>query len=210
MKKCILTITLVLIILCSTACNRERVDTLTYAVFPYLPDTEYYQETIEARWAELEPDIKLVRADWNCYDDEMPEGVDVVMYDAVMRDKLISAGWIQPIDPSAVQEAEDIYQFALDGITVQDKLYGIPVFLCGNFLIYDRDSEVLDSAEHITDLADESQILVINSETDFNKPQYAYEIIADIRGEANPSSDSSAEEYVSLIDRENIPRLYVR
>ena len=84
---------------------------------------------------------------------------------------------------------------------MQDKLYGIPVFLCGNYLIYDRDSEMLASAEHITDLAEEAQILVINSENDFNKKQYVYEISADIRGEANPSIDSNAEEYLSLIDR---------
>lgn len=201
MKKCILTITLIILLLCSSACDREHVDTLTYAVFPYIPDIEYYQELIEARWAELEPDIKLVRANWDCYYDGVPEGIDVVMYDAVMRDTLISDGWIQPIDTDAVQEAEDIYPYALDGITVQDKLYGIPVFLCGNYLIYDRDSEMLASAEHITDLAEEAQILVINSENDFNKKQYVYEISADIRGEANPSADSGAEEYMSLIDR---------
>ncbi len=200
MKKYILTIALLILVLCSS-CRSEQVDTLTYAVFPYVPDVEYYQEIIEARWAELEPDIKLVRADWDCYYDGRPKGIDVVMYDAVMLDKLISEGWIRPIDPDAVQEAEDIYPFALDGITARDKLYGIPVFLCGNYLIYDRDSEELASAEHITDLEGESQILVINSESSFNRPQYTYEILADARGEANPSVDSSAEEYMSLIDR---------
>ena len=40
-----------------TVLGEERADTLTYAVFPYLPDMEYYQELIEERWAELEPDI---------------------------------------------------------------------------------------------------------------------------------------------------------
>ena len=39
-----------------------RVETLTYAVFPYLPDAGRYQELIERRWAELEPDIRLQRA----------------------------------------------------------------------------------------------------------------------------------------------------
>ena len=40
---------------------------------------------------------------------------------------------------------------------------------------------MLASAEHITDLAEEAQILVINSENAFNKNQYVYEISADIR-----------------------------
>ena len=34
----------------------KRIDFLTYAVFPYLPEAEYYQELIERRWAEVEPD----------------------------------------------------------------------------------------------------------------------------------------------------------
>ena len=48
-------------ILCISCEGKSDVDTLTYAVFPYLPDTGYYQELIEKRWSELEPDIKLVR-----------------------------------------------------------------------------------------------------------------------------------------------------
>ena len=66
----------------------ERIDSLTYAVFPYLPDAEYYQELIERRWAEVEPDIHLVRAEWDCYSDGAPEGIDVLMYDAVMLEQI--------------------------------------------------------------------------------------------------------------------------
>lgn len=36
---------------------------------------------IERRWAETEPDIQLIRAEWDCYDDGAPEGIDVVMYE---------------------------------------------------------------------------------------------------------------------------------
>ena len=35
--------------------------------FPYLPDTDYYQQLIESRWAELEPDIQLIRKDLDCH-----------------------------------------------------------------------------------------------------------------------------------------------
>ena len=95
-----------------TSCRKTGVDSLTYAVFSYIPDAGYYQEIIEKRWAELEPDIELVRADWDCYEDAAPEGIDVIMYDTVTRDKLIENGWIQPIDPDTVGNAEDIYPFA--------------------------------------------------------------------------------------------------
>ena len=201
LKKCVAAVALFAIVLLTAACGEKQTETLTYAVFPYLPDVEYYQELIERRWAELEPDIKLVRAEWDCYSGEAPDGIDVVMYDAVMRDALIKSEWISPIDRSAVQNSEDIFPFALDGFTVGDDLYGIPVFLCGNFLIYDLDSEALTAAEHITDLSDKSEILVVNSEDPMNRPQYVIEAVADSRGEANPSVDGGAEDVMALLDR---------
>ena len=201
MKRCAAVIVLLAALLLTGACGGERVDTLTYAVFPYLPDAEYYQELIERRWAELEPDIKLVRAEWDCYEDGAPQGIDVVMYDAVTRDALIANGWIRPIDRSAVRDPEDVFTFALEGFTVGDDLYGIPVFLCGNFLIYDQTSDALTAAEHITDLSGESEILVVNSQDPMNRPQYALEAAADILGEADPSAERGAEDVLQLIDR---------
>lgn len=200
-KICLAALVLLAVLLLTASCGSERVETLTYAVFPYLPDVEYYQELVETRWAEIEPDIKLVRAKWDCYEDGVPEGIDVVMYDAVMRDTLISNGWIRPIGSSSVKDREDIIPFALEGFAVGNDLYGIPVFLCGNFLIYDTGSEALAAAEHITDLSGEEEILVVNSGDPLNRPQYVYEALADILGEANPSSDGNAEDMIRILDR---------
>ena len=61
MKKSIISIILLVLVFCSAAVGEARVDSLTYAVYPYLPDVEYYQELIERRWAELEPNTALVR-----------------------------------------------------------------------------------------------------------------------------------------------------
>ena len=172
MKRCFTAIFLLIMVFFATACEEKRIDSLTYSVFPYIPDVAYYQEIIENRWAEIEPDIKLIRAEWDCYTDAAPVGIDIVMFDAVMRDKIIDSGWIQPIDPNTVENIEDIFPFALEGLTLNDRLYGIPVFLCGNFLIYDQDCEALAMAEHITDLSDMAEILVVNSESPDNRPHY--------------------------------------
>ncbi len=166
-----------------------------------MPDAGYYQELIEDRWDEIHPDIQLIRADWDCYEDGAPEGIDVIMFDAVMLDKIIDAGWIQPIEPDKVLEAEDIFSFALEGLTVDDKLYGIPVFLCGNFLIYDQDCEALAGAEHITDFTDMSEILVVNSDNPANRHQYIIETQADTLGIANPSIADNVPGSLLLLDR---------
>lgn len=200
MKKVLVTIFLFFTIFL-VSCGKNDVDTLTYAVFTYMPDAEYYQELIEKRWAEIELDIKLVRAEWNCYKDGAPEGIDVIMYDAVTQDALIENGWIRSIDQNAVQEAEDILPFALEGLTVDGKLYGIPVLLCGNFLIYDQDYGDLAEAEHLTDLAPESDILVINTQFSMNRAQYIHEVLADTLREANPSTGSDADDLMGLVDQ---------
>ena len=151
MKKCFAVVVLLILVLCTVVYSEECIDTLTYAVFPYVPDVEYYCELIESRWAELEPNINLVRAEWDCYHDGEPEGIDVIMFDAVTRDTLLSAGWIQPIRPGSLQESEDFFPFALEGFTVGDDLYGIPVFLCGNFMIYDQGCEAVATAYYRPD-----------------------------------------------------------
>lgn len=65
-------------------------------------------------------------------------------------------GLFLSVEKTCIQEIDDIYPFALEGLTVDGSLYGIPAFLCGNFLIYDISCGILAGAEHITDLTGES------------------------------------------------------
>jgi thiamine pyridinylase len=125
------------------------------------------------------------------------------MYDSIMCDTLIENNWIQPIAETDIQDKEDILPFALEGFFRDGKLYGIPVFLCGNFLIYDENCENLASAEHLTDLAGERKILVAATEDPMNKPQYYLEAVADIQGTPHPSDqpNQDAEQMVALLNQ---------
>ena len=127
MKKGYSAIVTLMVVLCMASCVGARAETLTYAVFPYLPDPGYYQRIIERRWAEVEPDIPLVRAELDCYADGAPEGIDVVMFDAVMLESLVDAGWIQPIDPKAERDSGDIFPFALEGLAAEGGRADSPV-----------------------------------------------------------------------------------
>ena len=200
MKKMIAAIAWLLTIFLAS-CGKNTVDTLTYAVYPYISGVDQYCEIIEKRWAEIEPDIKLVRAEWDCYEGGSPDGIDVIMYDAVMQELLIENEWIRPIDKKEIKKSEDIFPFALEGLTVDGRLYGIPVFLCGNFLIYDRECTELAEAEHLTDLSGESEILVINSKFSLNRPQYIHEVLADTLSEANPSAGDDVDSVMALVDK---------
>ena len=201
MKKGFAVMLALALLLIPAARAEAGVEALTYAVYPYLPDPVYYQEIIERRWAVVEPEIALIRAEWDCYTGGAPEGIDVIMYDAVTQDALIDAGWIRPVDPGDIWDSGDIFPFALSGLTVDGELYGVPVFLCGNFLIYDRSSEALAAAERLPDLDGLSGILVVNSENPVNRPQYIIEAVADALGAANPTVDVGAEAMLARLDR---------
>lgn len=183
--------------------KEEPVKELTYAVFPYVTDNDYYMDLIEEKWKETEPGIRLVRAEYNCYHDTDPGDIDVFIYDVYMQNDLIQNGWIQPIDREMIQDAEDFYPFSLEGATVDGKIYGIPIFLCGNFLIYDKNCEALARAEHITDLSDQEELLLIATEHKNTSIQYHDEATADILGVGNPAGLEcpEADQIMSLIDR---------
>ena len=83
---------------------------------------------------------------------------------------------------------------------MEGRLYGIPVFLCGNFLIYDQQYQALAAAEHLTDLAGLSGILVISSEKASSRHQYTIEVIADKQGAGNPDIDDGSGDEMLLID----------
>ena len=48
-----------------------------------------------------------------------------------MRSAMTRLCPVDVYDEEDVWEAEDIFPFALEGLTVDGRLYGIPVFLCG-------------------------------------------------------------------------------
>ena len=117
-------------------------------MFPYLPDIEYYQEIIETRWAEIEPDIQLIRAEWDCYWDGAPEGIDKT------RIKSISFSDRENISRLSVDAAADI----LTKLSIRD---GAPQYLmlarkspyqnlAGQFPLYAQMEELAsDEKNHI-------------------------------------------------------------
>lgn len=51
----------------------------------------------------------------------------------------VDAGLVQPLDPAILAGIDDFYPFALDAVTYQDKLYGVPVSADLQHLVYHRD-----------------------------------------------------------------------
>ena len=113
---------------------------LTYSVYPYLPDTKYYAEILEEEWKKLHPGISLEYVPYDCYFDGDPEGIDVIMFDAILEREFVEKGYIKPLDIDDYIDRSDFYAFTLEPADGYEDNYGVPVFLCCDLMIYDRDN----------------------------------------------------------------------
>lgn len=219
----ILSIVLVLLLCLAgcTAANNGKADDssqITVALFPYLPDVEFYQDIIESRWHDVEPDVKLSFVSWNCYEDKDPSGIDVIMYDALFESYLEEGGYIQPIKRSDIDEADDMVDFAFDDTLCEGTVVGIPTLLCSLFLFYYSDdaelADITDLDELYDALQDSSEGLVMNSTDsypymyldalmDSNGTYTDYKNISGIKKLTVTAADDEATKAVILFDRLN-------
>ena len=166
----------------------EAKQEISVAIYPFVPDIGLFQSVLTEQWQEIEPDVELVFADWNCYDYETcPDNIDVIMYDALCTTYLAQEHFIQPISVDDVFEADKILPFALEGAMVNGELYGIPFLVCSYFLIHRADDEALAAVDNFSELysvvmeREEDKRLLINYDMDY--PYHYLDALTDFRGE---------------------------
>lgn len=130
---------------------KRTVEELSVAVYPYIPNVDLFERLLIEKWAELEPDVALNLERWECYNG--PNDCDVLMYDAVVLSYLVENGYIQPIAPEEMENVEGIIPFSLDGTFHKGRYYGMPFFLCGEFLIYYKSDTEMENVENLVKLA---------------------------------------------------------
>ena len=124
--------------------------TITYSLYPYLPDEDSYCAVIEDNWEKLHPETTLQYVDYNCYEDGAPEGIDVIMYDACMESYFVENGYLKSIEESEINNADDFFDFTVDDLYTDGKLYGIPANMCSTFLLYDKSR--YEAPSHLDEL----------------------------------------------------------
>ena len=128
---------------------------ISVALYPYVPDMELFQDVLARMWADIEADIALEFVDWDCFTDPSPDGIDIITYDALFTSYLAENGFIQPLDPEYLDNTEGIIPFALDGSQYNGDLYGLPFLVCSYFLIHRTDDEAMWNVENFADLCEE-------------------------------------------------------
>ena len=81
------------VILCMVVClvilktgNTPEPVTMNVSLYKVVPDYDSFKKTISDRWKEKHPEVELNFENWDCYSGEVPEGLDVFVFDTISLD----------------------------------------------------------------------------------------------------------------------------
>lgn len=119
--------------------------TLSVALFPYVPDVEYFEKVITDTWksdaSHDNVNLEFI-TDWDCYSStEVPDEYDIVVLDAIYLREYAEKGEILAINESDIDQYEDILPFVREGLKVDGEIYGMPEMICANLFFYRAGDE---------------------------------------------------------------------
>lgn len=75
--------------------------TLRVSLYPIVPDMERYKKAVTMNWEAKHPDTKLELVDWYCYDEDLPDDLDVFVFDGIYLTEYLEKGYLLPIPEEA-------------------------------------------------------------------------------------------------------------
>jgi thiamine pyridinylase len=142
-----LAITLVATVASSTAWGQ----TLTVALYPYVPRTAQFETSIRAAWALVQPNVQLNFINdlgvWDGgYNTDPPQQADIYVFDAMYFEDFRARGLLEAMDPAEIQNAGDFLGYARDAVVVNGKYYAVPQLGCANILFYNVNDAAIANA----------------------------------------------------------------
>ena len=144
----LLPVILAVLILC--AAKKETV--LNVALYPYVPDQTRFQQSIEAAWSELHPEIELNFVSWDCYAEDPTEDLDLFVYDAAYLYDFLERGYLLPLSKEDIRDADDFFPYALSACQADGITYALPQLLCTNLLYVREDDTEMKAVNNVYDL----------------------------------------------------------
>jgi thiamine pyridinylase len=195
--------------------------TLRVALYPFVPDRLELFEKIEAIFECENPGVNVVlisspNAGDNYYDDdnEKKKGIqfvnaDVYEIDTVLLSDFVALGKIVPIE----LPFDDFAPETLRAVTRNSMVYGVPHWLCGNFLFYRKsDAKIRDATtwkDVISTLATRNQALLVDFKGRSTLGEWYFTTLSSAVGSSAAESqitgespiDASAISYKGAIER---------
>lgn len=119
---------------------------LRIALYPYVPEKDLMYWKVERDFETANPEIDLQYIDlgYDYYSGGLTKSlqtknIDVVEIDTVFLHDLVLQGLIAMLPSSLIPKNSDFLKYSLDASKINGVFYGVPHYVCGNFLFYDKD-----------------------------------------------------------------------
>lgn len=139
-------------VLAAADTNHQAPTTINVALYGYVPDTERFEKAVKNAWNAIEPNVQLNFVDWDCYEEEPNQNLDVFVFDSIYLQHYVSEGYLLPIAPNEIQNKDDLLPFALSGTTMNGNIYALPQIICTNLLYYRKNDTQIQNVNTVTDL----------------------------------------------------------
>ena len=150
-----------IIVLCLNVCfaNEEaayasKQAILNVSLYKILPNYDSFEETVEECWKEKHSEVKLNFVDWNCYSGEVPEDLDVFVFDATSLDAFVGKEYLLALSEEDIQDYHDLIPSFVEGCRVNGVIYAVPQILCTDLLYTRKGDNALKDVENIGELHD--------------------------------------------------------
>lgn len=128
--------------------SENTITTLRVALYPYVPNRLALFHKVEAIFESRNPGVNLELVEdktllWNYYSGGLEATqADVYEVDTVLLSDLVESGKISPIEFSSTSYSKE----AIEAVTRDSKTWGVPHWLCGNFLFYIKGDQEIEKA----------------------------------------------------------------
>ena len=129
-------------------------EVLNVSLYKVLPDYDSFEEIVEECWSEMHPEIGLNFVDWDCYSGEVPEDLDVFVFDTTSLDAFAQKGYLLALSAEDIQDYDDLIPSFMEGCLVYGTFYAVPQILCTDLLYTRKDDDDLKNVQNIDDLYD--------------------------------------------------------
>ncbi len=125
---------------------------LNVALYGYVPDVQRFRNAVQTSWKQVEPNVDLNFVDWDCYESDPTQDIDVFVFDSIYLQHYVNEGYLLPISENQIKNKDDLLDFALSGCTINNTIYAIPQIICTNLLYYRNDDSEMAQVDTVNEL----------------------------------------------------------
>lgn len=132
-------------------------DTITVALYPYVPRINQFKDVLKEMWRIKNPTCYIKFVDWDCYSGTPNDSLDIFVFDNIFMSEYIANGLLLEIPKEKINKFDDFLPYSLLGVKDSingRKYYGIPQIGCTNMLFYQKNDLQLANAKGITEICD--------------------------------------------------------